>query len=153
MKAQDLVHRKARTCFGDTSLAEAAAIMLEHDIGILPVLESMTGKLCGVITDRDVAMGGLTQGLPLENIPVRHCCSRNVHFCRPDEDLGALLLKMRMYGLRRLPVVGLDEHIHGIVTLDDIASAALALEGLPGELLKKDLAETYGAISRQHVKA
>ncbi|MCB9832626.1 MAG: CBS domain-containing protein [Planctomycetes bacterium] len=153
MKAIDLVHRKARICFGDSSLAEAATMMLQNDVGALPVVESMTGKLCGLITDRDIAMGALTQGLPLDRIPVRSVCSRNVHFCRPEEDLGEVLLKMRMYALRRLPVLGPDEHVLGVVTLDDIASAALAVEGPTRLALDHELAETYGAVTRPHVRS
>ena len=52
MKIKDIMTAEPRTCFLDTNLAAAAALMLDGDCGILPVVED--GKLTGVVTDRDM---------------------------------------------------------------------------------------------------
>ena len=47
MKIKDIMTGEPRTCALDTSLAAAAALMLDGDCGILPVVED--GKLVGVV--------------------------------------------------------------------------------------------------------
>jgi CBS domain-containing protein len=128
MKVREIVRHKAKICYGDTSLAEAAAIMLEHDYGVLPVVESMAGKLCGVITDRDICMGALTQGLPLENIPVRQCCSRDIHVATLDDDINVVHELMRKFHIRRVPVVNDDQRVVGLVSTDDLSMHACISE-------------------------
>ncbi|MEZ6196143.1 MAG: CBS domain-containing protein [Planctomycetota bacterium] len=147
MKVLDVMTPGAKVCYGDTSLAEAAKMMWENSCGILPVVESMGGKLCGVITDRDICMGGMTQGLKLHEIPVRHCCSREIHRCRPDDDLATVHALMREHRLHRVPVVGEKERVLGIVSLDDLALAACRADGETGRLAREDLATTLGAVA------
>ena len=144
MKVQDIIRHKTKICYGDTSLAEAAAIMLEYDYGILPVVESMTGKLCGVITDRDICMGVLTKNLPMDSIPVRHCCSRDIHTCGVDDDLDVVHKLMRQHRIRRVPVVDELNHVVGLVSLDDLAFFSC---NVSDKANKKALAETLSAIA------
>ena len=52
MKIKDIMTTEVRTCTPDTNLAAAAALMLDGDCGILPVVDQ--GKLVGIVTDRDM---------------------------------------------------------------------------------------------------
>ena len=52
MKVKDIMTGEPRVCSPETNLAAAAALMLDGDCGILPVMED--GKLVGVVTDRDM---------------------------------------------------------------------------------------------------
>lgn len=54
MKIKDIMTGEPRTCSLDTTLAAAAALMLDGDCGILPVVTD--GKLFGVVTDRDIVL-------------------------------------------------------------------------------------------------
>lgn len=51
-KIKDIVRAKVHTTTPDTPIEEAAMIMLDHNIGCLPVLEN--GKLAGIISDKDI---------------------------------------------------------------------------------------------------
>ena len=53
MKIKNLMTPEPRTCTRETNLAQAAALMLDADCGILPVVDEQ-GKLIGVVTDRDM---------------------------------------------------------------------------------------------------
>ena len=52
MKVRDIMTTEVRSCGPHTNLCEAAALMLDGDCGILPVLDD--GRLVGVVTDRDL---------------------------------------------------------------------------------------------------
>ena len=148
MKVEYIMTPRAVTCFGDSSLAEAARMMLDHDCGMLPVVESATRKLCGVITDRDIAMGTMTQGRAAHDIPVRHCCSRHIVTCGPDDDLDVVHQRMRANRVRRLPVVDGNEKVIGVVSLDDLA--ILACDSIPsgGKDLRVELGRTLGEVCK-----
>ena len=53
MQVKNLMSLEPRTCTRATNLAEAAALMLDADCGILPVVDD-EGKIVGVVTDRDL---------------------------------------------------------------------------------------------------
>ncbi len=150
MKVRDILRNKTKVCYGDTSLAEAAAIMLKHSYGILPVVETATGKLRGVITDRDICMGALTQGLPLESIPVRHCCSTDIHTCQVDDELEAAHKLMRTHRIRRVPVLDDEQHVVGLVSLDDLTFFSCNLNA---PTTKKALAKTLSALAEKSTPA
>lgn len=143
MKVRNIVQHKAKVCYGDTSLAEAAAMMLEHNYGILPVVESMTGKLCGVITDRDICMGALTQSLPLERIPVRHCCSREIYSAKMDDDIEVVHDLMSKHRIRRVPIIAEDDRVIGLVSIDDLAIHACIVDK---KSERKALTKTLAAV-------
>ena len=52
MKIKDIMTAEPRTCSPGTNLAVAAALMLDGDCGILPVVDD--GTLVGIVTDRDM---------------------------------------------------------------------------------------------------
>src|SRR5690349_16562501 len=62
------------TCSPNDTLHRAAQIMWERDCGAVPVVDA-AGRVAGIVTDRDLAMGAFTQGLPLVAIPVGRVAS------------------------------------------------------------------------------
>lgn len=124
-KVQDVMSRRVATVGDTQSLADAAKRMWDENCGFVPVVESGTQKLCGVLTDRDVCMGAFTQGVPLHHVPVSVSMSRNVAVCGPNDDLRAVETIMRDWRVRRVPVVNERQHVVGVVSLDDIARASL----------------------------
>ena len=80
MKVQDAMTRNVTACHENDSLNYAAQLMWECDCGAIPVLDG-NDVVCGMITDRDVAMAAYTQGLALQEIPVRTAMSTVVHSC------------------------------------------------------------------------
>jgi CBS domain-containing protein len=115
-----------QACSPDDLLHRAAQIMWDGDCGCVPVVDA-AGRLCGLITDRDICMAAYTKGLPLSSIRVADVMSRSVRSCAPDETLERAIGIMAEAEVRRLPVVAEDGTLRGIVSLADIAHGAALL--------------------------
>ena len=102
---------------GDT-LVRAAGVMAKHDIGSLPVGEN--DRLVGFITDRDIVVRALAQGMGAE-ATVREVMSPEVKYCYVDDDIDDVAANMADLELRRLPVVDRDKRLVGIVSLANFA--------------------------------
>jgi CBS domain-containing protein len=149
MKVKDLMAEAAFTCTPDAPLSEAARIMWERDCGIVPVIDG-TGRVAGVVTDRDACMAAYTQGRPLAEISTRSVMATGIHTCHPDDDIDHAAKLMGTKQLRRLPVVDAADRLVGVLSLNDIARKATE-EG--GARLKQTVAETLGQISRHRLLA
>ena len=114
----------------DMSIRDAAKLMAELDAGALPVSEA--GSIIGMITDRDIAIRAVAQGLPTDT-PVSEVMTPQVSTCRVDDDLDAVLEQMGREQIRRMPVLDAAGSLVGIVSLSDIiieASAAQSVEAM-----------------------
>ena len=104
-----------------TNLAEAAALMLRADCGFLPVLDE--GKLCGVVTDRDLFIALGTRDQRASALTVGDVMKDNLVTCNPDDDVDSVLETMREHAIRRVPVEGFGRTLLGVVSLNDIVLA------------------------------
>ena len=120
MKVDQIMTTKVKTCRADESLQAAAKAMWDGDCGCTPVV-GPDERMVGMITDRDVCMSTYLSGRPLTSLKVAEAMSKKVHSCRPDDSLFAAESLMRSHQVRRLPVVDADEHLVGILSLNDIA--------------------------------
>jgi CBS domain-containing protein len=111
-----------RTCSPETNLAAAAALMLDGDCGILPVVAD--GTLVGVVTDRDLYIALATRDRRASEIAVREVVQTPVPTCGPDDEIEAALETMKLHRVRRLPVEGFGGTIMGIVSMNDIVLVA-----------------------------
>jgi CBS domain-containing protein len=118
MKARDLMTTTLSTCSEDDSLARAAQIMWENDCGCLPVFEQ-SGRLVGMITDRDICMAAYTRGKALDADTVGSAMTRDVASCHADDSVGTVEEIMRDRQVRRVPVMEQSRMI-GIITLGDL---------------------------------
>ena len=123
MKVKDLMTPQPRTCAPSTNLAEAAAMMLDADCGILPVVDDQ-GKLAGVVTDRDMYIALATRNTLASQLTVGDVARSQVFTCGPDDDVHTALTTMRQHHVRRLPVEGFGRTVSGIVSMNDILLAA-----------------------------
>ncbi len=89
-------------------------------MGSLPVCDSE--RLVGTITDRDIVVRGVAAGLsPVDGL-VRDCMSDDIAYALTDEEADAVLERMRVRQVRRLPILDRDKKLVGIVAPDDIAT-------------------------------
>lgn len=100
---------------------EAAQKMRATDVGALVVQED--GKPYGIVTDRDIAIRAVAQGLDPETTPVGSICSKELTTVSPDEDIESVLTLMREKALRRVLVVDYEKAPIGVVSLGDLALA------------------------------
>ncbi len=88
MKIEQLMTKEVRTCPPESGLNEAARIMWEHDCGCVPIVAAdRSGRLAGILTDRDVCMAAYTQGKPLAEIRASEVMSDEVVTCQPTTTL------------------------------------------------------------------
>ncbi len=124
MKVSQLMCRDVVCCSNSTSLAEPARIMWDCDVGFVPVIDPDSKALSGVVTDRDICMAAYTTGRALNDIPVRVAMQTNVFSCSEADDIDRVHTIMREQQLRRVPVVDADNHVIGVVGLNDLARHA-----------------------------
>jgi CBS domain-containing protein len=124
-RVRDLMQRSPVSCRPQDRLNVAAQRMWEGDFGVLPVVDD-SDKPIGMLTDRDVCMAAFAQGGSLAEHAVEAAMSQPVVTCKPTDTLRALMDSMATHQLRRLPVVGEDGKLLGIVSLADIARLAQA---------------------------
>jgi CBS domain-containing protein len=106
----------------DKSVAYAAKMMRDEDVGIAPIVEG--DRLVGVLTDRDIAVRVVAEGRDPEQIKVTEVASRDVVTLDPQQDLDEALRLMARHQVRRLPVVEEDGRLVGVVAQADVAQHA-----------------------------
>ena len=125
------------------SVREVAELMRERNVGSV-VLVDDGGRLVGIITDRDLAVGVLAEGHDGSEA-VGGYASTPVVTATPGLDLREAAALMVRHGIRRLPVLDGD-HLSGIVTLDDLAARTGDPElghDLTAEITRAALPEFY----------
>ena len=142
MKISGIYRRVAISCRPLDALDRVADAMWTNDIGCLPVVDD-SGRVVGVITDRDVAMAAFLQGAPLQRILVSSVMAKELVTCGVDDAVSAAITSMAERQLRRLPVVDRDGHLIGIISVNDIARAATT-----GSLPLSDVALLVASIGK-----
>jgi CBS domain-containing protein len=104
------------------SLTDAARVMEEANVGMLPVVQD--GKLLGVITDRDIVVRAVAQEADPASTAVGDCISINAIVAEPDWSTDRALQTMAQAQVGRLPVLDDDEKLIGVVTLSSMAFRA-----------------------------
>jgi CBS domain-containing protein len=143
MKVSDCMTRDVRTAAPTQSLREAAQLMAELDVGILPVGED--DRLVGMVTDRDLAVRGLACGCGPDS-QVREVMTDTVKYCYADQSIEEVSRNMGDIQVRRLPVVDREKRLVGIISLSDIANGEGAIEEA-GEALR-DISQPGGEHSQ-----
>lgn len=129
MQVKQIMTREVATCSPDTNLAVVAKLMWDRDCGFVPVVDP-DGNVAGVITDRDICIASATRRLPPEQIAAAEAMRRApIHAAQLDESLEKALATMKQFQVRRLPVVGADGALKGVISLNDIALASQRKEG------------------------
>jgi CBS domain-containing protein len=143
MKVSDCMTRDVRVAAPTQSLREAAALMAELDVGILPVGEN--DRLIGMITDRDIAIRGVACGKGPDTA-VRDVMTDSVKYCFADQSIEEVSRNMGDVQVRRLPVVDREKRLVGIISLSDIANGEGAVDEA-GEALR-DISQPGGEHSQ-----
>ncbi|MEU6811434.1 CBS domain-containing protein [Streptomyces sp. NPDC046831] len=104
----------------DASLAEAARLMRDQDIGDVVVADGQ--RVVGVLTDRDITVRAVAEGRDPQTVSVRAVCTPDPQVVGPHDPVSAAVALMRRHAVRRLPVVE-DGLPVGMVSLGDLAGA------------------------------
>ena len=104
----------------EETVAVAARTLARYNIGMLPVCGG-DGRLCGVVTDRDLVTRCIAAGKEPTRTTVREVMTSNVVSARQDMDTVAAAQLMGRQQIRRLPVLE-NGRLCGMVSLGDLAS-------------------------------
>jgi CBS domain-containing protein len=104
----------------DQTIAEAALLMREKDVGSVAV--HADDKLVGILTDRDLAIRAVADGLD-SGTRVRDVMTEGIKYCFDDEEVDEVASNMAELEIRRLPVVNRNKRLVGFVSLSNVADA------------------------------
>jgi CBS domain-containing protein len=102
----------------NATVAEAARAMRDGGIGDVVVNEG--GRVCGIVTDRDIVVRAVADERAPGDVRLRDVCSADLVTVQPDTAVDEAVRLMRDKALRRLPVVRGNDVV-GIVSLGDLA--------------------------------
>jgi CBS domain-containing protein len=108
-------------CEAQESAEAAAKMMKEKSVGFVPVLEDADSrKVVGVITDRDICLRAVANGLDPRFATIEECMTSSVVSCRPESGVNQVLEIMQKNRVRRLPVVDARDRLVGVISMDDL---------------------------------
>ena len=140
LRCRDIMTRDVTVASRSTTLEEVARMMRDEDTGVIPVVEpgetasdSVTqvqrvpartvanGKLVGLITDRDIVIRAIADGVDARQLRAEEVMTTDLHAVRPNDRVIEAIRKMGDKQVRRLPVVDREGNLRGIISMADIA--------------------------------
>jgi CBS domain-containing protein len=118
---QEVMTSNPTTVEAGGTVVEAAKIMKQEDVGIVPIVEG--DRLVGTVTDRDIAVRIVAEGKDPQSTSVGEIASTDLVTVDPQHDLDEALRLMASHQVRRLPVVE-GGRLVGIVAQADVAREA-----------------------------
>ena len=120
MKVKEIMTTDVELIRPDDTLQVAAQRMANRDIGFLPVCDG--DRLVGVITDRDLVLRGIAQGMNSNAMLGRELMTSPFIYCFEDQDVKEAAKLMEENQIRRLVVLSPPtKRLVGVVSLGDLA--------------------------------
>lgn len=120
MKVREVMSGGVVRIHPEESVAVAARQLAHHNIGALPVCGN-DGRVCGVVTDRDLVTRCLALERSAEKTRVREVMTGTVVAAAPDMEASVAASLMGHKQVRRLPVVE-NGRLCGMISLSDLAN-------------------------------
>jgi CBS domain-containing protein len=141
----DLMKTFPKSCSLKTNLAAATELLWSGGCGALPVVDT-AGAVLGILTDRDICVAlGTRNRIPAE-LTAEQAVSKQVATCHPSDEIHAALNIMRTRKVRRLPVIGREGKLEGILCLSDLIMHARHDDGSRPQLSYEDVMNTLKCI-------
>jgi CBS domain-containing protein len=115
---EEIMTRNPRTVDSSDTIADAARVMRDSDIGDVVVMED--GQVSGIVTDRDIVIRAVSEGRDPDSTSVSEVCTTGVETIEPEASVDDALSLMREKDIRRLPVAKNGRPV-GILSLGDLA--------------------------------
>ena len=117
----EMCNRQVIICGPDDSIQTASELMRDNHVGDVIVVDHKEGKHfpIGILTDRDIVIEVLAEGVSMNDIAVKDVMSGNLICVKEDDFIIETIAKMRDKGIRRIPVVNREGSLEGILAVDD----------------------------------
>ena len=114
---EDLVY-----CMPGDTVSDVARLMKKEDIGPILIVDNDQEKtLVGIVTDRDLVLKVIAEGLDPKTTKVQDVMSKKLVTCYTNDDVEQAMNAMAQFQLRRIPVVGENMQLVGIISQADVA--------------------------------
>jgi len=134
MKLSEIMTQDVEIIQPDDTLRLAAQKMRDRDIGFLPVCDG--DSLMGVLSDRDIAIRALADGMDIGVMLGRDLMTTPALYCFDDQDVTEAAKVMGDNQIRRLVILGREnERVVGIISLGDLVRKGIT--DLSGQVLQK----------------
>ena len=122
-KCDEVMTRNPVCCLPSDMVARVGQLMKRENVGSIPVIENeQTRKLVGIVTDRDLTLKVVAEGLDGKSTKAESVMTLEVVTCMAGDDLQKALDAMAKHQLRRIPVIDKDHRIVGIIAQADVAT-------------------------------
>jgi len=118
IRCSEIMTSNVQTATRDMTLQAVAILMRDGDMGSVPVVED--GKLVGIVTDRDIVVRSIANGLDALS-PAGEAMTTEIFSVRPDDFVFEAIRMMGDKQVRRVPVVDANGALAGIISMADIA--------------------------------
>ena len=115
----EVMARNVQTIDSSMNLTQAAQRMRDANIGVLPVVDS--GRLKGIVTDRDLVIRGMATGVDPSSMRVSDVATHSLVAAREDWPIQRAMDTMSSHQIGRLPVIDEHDRVVGILTLSSLA--------------------------------
>lgn len=119
MQLREIMTPQVEVIAPNAGLADGARKMRDLDVGSIPVCDG--DRLRGMLTDRDIAIRAVAEGLDPRSTQVSDVMTPEVVYCFEDQSVEAAAKVMEEKQIRRLPVLDRDKKLVGIVSLADLS--------------------------------
>lgn len=121
-KCKDIMTEDLVYCMPDDTVVDVAQLMKKEDIGPVLIVDDDEAKtLVGIVTDRDLALKVVAEGRDPKTTRVKDVMSGKLVTCYADDDVEQAMNAMAQFQLRRIPVVGENMELVGIISQADVA--------------------------------
>jgi CBS domain-containing protein len=144
LRCRDIMTRDVTVATRESTLEAVARMMKDEDTGIIPVIDldetptladdapladaprvgnklRSSGKLVGLITDRDIVIRAVAEGRDAKTTRAEEVMTTDVHTVKPNDRVIDAIRKMGDKQVRRIAVVGENGNLRGIISMADIA--------------------------------
>ena len=145
VRCRDIMTRDVTVATRETTLEAVARMMRDEDTGVIPVVErapnltdlpesgradvnrveanvaGSSGKLIGLITDRDIVVRALAEGKDPRAVRAEEIMTTDIHTAQPNDRVIEAVRKMGDKQVRRIPIVDRDGTLRGIISMADVA--------------------------------
>jgi CBS domain-containing protein len=122
-KCSDVMTENLVFCTPEDTVSKVAQLMKREDIGPVLIVDNQQSKtLVGIVTDRDLALKVVGEGRDPQNTRVEEVMTRKLVTCHADDNVENAMKAMAQYQLRRIPVVGDNNRLVGIISQADVAT-------------------------------
>lgn len=130
MQCSEIMTKNPEFCLPSDTVIKAAQLMKSEDVGPIPIVADKDGmKLTGIVTDRDLTIKVIAEARDPNTTRLKEVMSDNVVTCKENDDVDKVLKLMEDNQVRRIPVVGRNDQLLGIVAQADVATRL----GQPGK--------------------